>query len=135
MPDISAENRRFVALRARFRCEYCGIAEDDSFLGCEVDHIVSRKHGGGDDVENLALACTPCNRNKGTDLGSLDDDEHLVRFFNPRIDEWASHFRIRNAQIEPLTNIAAVTASILDFNSPEHIAERVILIRQDRYPS
>lgn len=31
MPDVSAENRRIVESRADFRCEYCGIAEDDSF--------------------------------------------------------------------------------------------------------
>ncbi len=135
MPDISAESRRIVASRARFCCEYCGIAEGDSFLGCEVDHIVSRKHGGSDAVENLALACTPCNRSKGTDLGSLDSRGDIVRFFNPRTDQWAEHFRIRNAQIESLTNIGAATERIFDFNSPERIAERIILIRQGRYPA
>ncbi len=134
MPDISAESRRLVASRAGFCCEYCGIAEDDSFLGCEVDHIVSRKHGGSDEVENLAFACTPCNRSKGTDLGSLDDAGRLVRFFNPRVDRWGNHFRIRNAQLESLTSIGAATERILDFNSPERVAERVILMRQGRYP-
>ncbi len=134
MPDISAESRRLVASRAGFCCEYCGIAEDDSFLGCEVDHIVSRKHGGSDEVENLAYACTPCNRAKGTDLGSLDDSGRLVRFFNPRIDQWNDHLRVHDTLIETLTNIGAATARILDFNSPERIAERAILMRQGRYP-
>ncbi len=79
MPSpISAELRRLVGTRARRCCEYCRIAEDDSFLGCEVDHVVSRKHGGGDEDTNLALACVICNRHKGTDLGSLDEKGRLI---------------------------------------------------------
>ncbi len=42
-------------------CEYCLIHEDDTFFGCEVDHIISQKHGGPTEPENLAYACLPCN--------------------------------------------------------------------------
>ena len=31
----------------------------------DVDHIVSRKHGGGDNIENLQLLCGFCNSTKG----------------------------------------------------------------------
>jgi hypothetical protein len=54
---ISAELRRLVAARAEGLCEYCLIHEEDTFFGCEVDHIISEKHGGSTDAGNLAYAC------------------------------------------------------------------------------
>ena len=33
-------------ISAAFLCEYCLIHEDDTVFGCEVDHIISTKHGG-----------------------------------------------------------------------------------------
>ena len=44
------------------RCAYCG-AEATSL---QVEHIVPRARGGSDRVANLALACEPCNQQKGT---------------------------------------------------------------------
>jgi hypothetical protein len=38
---MSEELRRLVATRAEHLCEYCLIHEEDTFLGCEVDHIIS----------------------------------------------------------------------------------------------
>jgi hypothetical protein len=43
---ISAELRRLVVARAESLCEYCLIHEEDTFFGCEVDHVISEKHGG-----------------------------------------------------------------------------------------
>ena len=70
---ISAELRRHVIERAERLCEYCLIHTEDTFFGCEVDHILSEKHGGPTEAANLALACMPCNRAKGTDIGSSRD--------------------------------------------------------------
>lgn len=61
-PYISEELRRLVATRADYLCEYCLIHKDDTFLGCEIDHIISLKHGGTNDEDNLAHACAFCNR-------------------------------------------------------------------------
>lgn len=63
---ISKEIRIKVAERASFRCEYCKVHEEDSFLPFQVEHIISLKHGGGNEITNLALACPHCNQNKGT---------------------------------------------------------------------
>jgi len=54
---IGAGLRRQIARRAGQRCEYCLIHEEDTFFGCEVDHVVSRKHGGTTTLDNLAYAC------------------------------------------------------------------------------
>jgi hypothetical protein len=100
---LNAELRRLVIERASHRCEYCLIHEDDTFFGCEVDHIISIKHDGVTEGSNLAYACQVCNRRKGSDLGSLvRGTGELVRFFNPRVDQWAEHFRLDGTIINPL---------------------------------
>ena len=132
---VSAELRRLVAGRAEHKCEYCLISEDDTFFGCEVDHVISAKHGGATAEDNLAYACMVCNRRKGSDLGSLlRRTGELVRFFNPRADEWEAHFALSGARIEPRTDIGEVTSLIFGFNDEERLLEREELISQGRYP-
>lgn len=90
---ISKQIRQTVIDRANFRCEYCRIFERYSFLAFHIEHIVSLKHGGDDNLENLALACPICNLNKGTDIATfIDSIDNPVRFFNPRNDIWDEHF-------------------------------------------
>ncbi len=51
-------------IRARFRCEYCDrdlLASLDDYKAWAQDHIVPRKHGGSDNIDNMAVACHPCN--------------------------------------------------------------------------
>ena len=129
----SAELRQTVADRAKQLCEYCLIAEADTFYGCEVDHIISIKHGGSTEPDNLAYACALCNRAKGSDIGSISTTGEFTRFFNPRNDSWAEHFCLEGAKIEPLTTIGEVTARILGFNESARIYEREELIRFGRY--
>jgi hypothetical protein len=33
-----------------------------------IDHVMPRTHGGSDHLDNLVLACRPCNLAKGADL-------------------------------------------------------------------
>lgn len=132
---VPAEMRRLVIGRAARRCEYCLIHEDDTYFGCEVDHVVSEKHGGLTVVENLAYACLVCNRYKGSDLGSiLVPSGDLIRFFNPRIDAWSEHFAFDGVAIKPLTAIGQVTERIFRFNVVEHLMEREALRVIGRYP-
>jgi hypothetical protein len=132
---ISNELRQTIADRAKQFCEYCLIAEADTFYGCEVDHIISLKHGGSTEPENLAYACALCNRAKGTDVGSIASSGVFTRFFNPRADRWTEHFRLETATIHPLTLIGEVTARILSFNDSARLHEREELIRLGTYPS
>lgn len=127
---IPASLRRAVRERAENRCEYCRIHEDDTEFGCEVDHIVSEKHLGKTDADNLALACFFCNRNKGSDLGSVRsaDDLTLIRFYNPRIDVWEEHFEFdTHRHIVPKTDIGRVTTRIFGFNAENRLLERQAL--------
>ena len=61
-------------------------------ISFHIEHIVSKKHGGTDDPDYLALACDRCNAYKGPNLASIDPDTGvLVALFNPRQDAWSNH--------------------------------------------
>lgn len=45
------------------KCAYCGV---DLNGGGELDHFIPVEYGGVNTVDNRVLACTTCNRNKGT---------------------------------------------------------------------
>ena len=133
---ISDDLRHLVASRADYLCEYCLIHEDVTFFGCQVDHIISLKHGGSTESNNLAYACTFCNRRKGSDIASIEAETgNLVGLYNPRVDKWADHFRLNGKILEPLTGIGEATARILGFNSADRILEREALISAGHYPT
>jgi hypothetical protein len=133
---VSAALRRIVAARSNALCEYCLIQEDDTVFGCEVDHIISEKHGGTTDASNLAYACAFCNRAKGSDIGStVQGTGTYVRFFHPRLDYWAEHFIPDGVKIVALSDIGDATSRILAFNTSERLLERQVLQDVGRYPS
>ena len=117
--DVSEGLRRLVAERARHRCEYCLLPEAFALHRHEPDHIVPRQHGGATEPSNLALACLRCNRHKGPNVGSIDPiAASLVPLFNPRTQEWTSHFE--------WDGVAArrVTVRVLQLNAPDRLEER-----------
>ena len=133
---VSAALRRLVVRRAQGLCEYCLIHEADAYFGCQIDHIVSEKHGGPTTEDNLAYACLFCNRFKGSDVGSIaGDTSSFVRFFNPRTDLWSAHFDLlEDMAIVPLSEIGIATVKILGINSAQRLLERQRLNEEGRYP-
>ncbi len=132
---VSENLRLKVATRAQFKCEYCLVQEEDMFFTYQVDHIISIKHGGSNEIENLAYACSACNQSKGTDLGTyLPDGNRLIRLFNPRRDRWNAHFTISDGEILPKTKIGEATVKILGLNDSDRIMLRQALIAAGRYP-
>ena len=130
---ISHQLRREIRARAGGRCEYCLVLEEFLLAGCEVDHIVSRKHGGITELSNLALSCARCNRAKGTDIGSIHPgSQAFIRLFNPRLDRWDEHFVMDGAQIVGLTPTGQVTVILLRFNDNERLLERMLLQQAGR---
>lgn len=133
--SISVELRRLVTKRASARCEYCQIHQKFSIYSHELDHIIAVKHGGETTAENLALSCLSCNRHKGSDFATLDQlTEEIVPLFNPRRLIWDEHFYLENARIEGKTQIGQGTARLLQFNIPNRVLSRQILIIQGQYP-
>jgi hypothetical protein len=114
-----------VRRRAGARCEYCLVPEAVTLVAHEVDHVVARKHRGSDDISNLALSCTLCNKCKGTDLTTVDPETgDLTPLFNPRRDRWSDHFRLDGALIVGRTAVGRSTVILLQLNRPERINER-----------
>jgi hypothetical protein len=126
---IPADLRRLVRDRAGERCEYCLLPEPFALTTHPIDHVVAEKHGGATAAENLALSCTICNGHKGSDLASVDPESGaIVPLFHPRRDRWADHFRLVGGRIEPLTPSGRVTVRLLQFNHPDRVEERELLL-------
>ena len=66
---ISVALRQLVRDRAQITCEYCLMPEIAVLVPHEVDHVIAEKHGGQTIADNLALACTLCNKYEGQRLG------------------------------------------------------------------
>jgi hypothetical protein len=133
---VSASLRRLVATRAEGLCEYCLIHEQDTFLGCQVEHIISEKHEGQTSEANLAFACVFCNRFKGSDVATfVPGTGRLCRLFNPRTDRWAEHFRLDGVHLVGVSEMGQATARLLGFNDPDRLLERETMMEVRRYPS
>ncbi len=131
---ISAELRKFVIQRASGCCEYCLIHQDFSIYTHEVDHIIAVKHGGEAISDNLALSCLSCNRHKGSDFATIDEiTKEIIPLFNPRRQIWDEHFYLKGARVEGKTQIGKGTARLLQFNVPNRVLERQVLINQGQY--
>lgn len=127
--------RSQIQSRAFDACEYCLLNQEDAGFPHEIDHVISRKHGGLNDLENLAFACYLCNRYKGSDIASVHRPTgKLVRLFHPRQDRWAEHFHIAGPVIESLTDIGQTTVDLLRFNVAARVVERRLLQSLGRYP-
>lgn len=134
MTYVSVAVRQQVIQRAQNRCEYCLYPQDAALFSFEMEHVISTKHGGQTNAENLALACPSCNRAKGSDLGSIDPETgQLTAFFNPRVQTWQEHFRLDRASIIALTPEGRVTVIILQMNDADRLQEREKLIAAGRY--
>ena len=133
--EISPAVRWFVAERAARRCEYCLLHEDDSFTPHQIDHTISRKHGGESSPDNLAFACVRCNAWKGSDIASIASESgRITSLFNPRRDRWRDHFQLEGGEIVALTGRGVATVRLLRLNLLGRITERRVLAACGRYP-
>jgi hypothetical protein len=90
-PD--ARTRRFVAERARFRCEYCLTPAGLAPSPYSAEHILPRSKGGAAAPENLALSCQGCNGHKASRTTARDPaTAKTVPLFHPRRQRWDEHF-------------------------------------------
>src|SRR2546423_8290634 len=87
---MDTSTRALVRERASNRCEYCLLHQDDSPLAVlHVEHIIPKKHGGSDALDNLPLACIDCNIYKGPNLTGIDPQTNeVIELFHPRHHRW-----------------------------------------------
>lgn len=127
--------RRLVRERARGKCEYCWLHEEDALFPHVPDHIIAKRHYGKTTEDNLAWSCYLCNHLKGSDIASVDlETGQIVPLFHPRKNRWKDHFRLEGGNIVPLTAIGRVTEHFLQLNHLRALESRQDLIRLGRYP-
>jgi HNH endonuclease len=120
-----------VRQRAAGRCEYCRLPQKATNVPFEIDHIISRKHGGHTVASNLANACWYCNSFKGSDISGLDPQTRtLTRLFNPRRHKWDYHFRYEGAVLIGRTAIGRTTIRLLQINCEEALTLRDSLLAE-----
>lgn len=118
--------KTYVRERAGHRCEYCQLHQDDSPLAkLHIEPIVPKKHGGADDLNNLALACIDCNLHKGPNLTGIDpESQGVTELFHPRRHHCDDHFEWRGIYLVGRTAIGRTTVRVLQMNSDEQLALR-----------
>lgn len=134
---ITAEQKQFVAERARHCCEYCISQVSYSPDPFSVDHIVSRALGGTDDPDNLAYACLGCNNRKFTAATASDPvTGERVALYHPRQHKWDEHFTWSRdfARLIGLTPIGRATIIKLQLNREGVVNLRQLLRLVDKHP-
>ena len=123
--------RDFVGQRAGHQCEYCRLPQDAApFFTFHVEHVRAKQHRGGDEADNLALACPFCNRFKGPNLSAIDPETGtLVPIFNPRTQSWQEHFAFVDGEILGRTPVGRATALLLNMNQEPRLEMRFELLR------
>ena len=123
---MDTSTRALVRERAGNRCEYCQLHQDDSPLAAlHIEHIIPKKHGGSDDIDNLALACIDCNLHKGSNLTGIDPETNEVtELFHPRRHQWRDHFVWDVIYIIGKTAIGRTTVRVLAMNADDQLALR-----------
>jgi 5-methylcytosine-specific restriction endonuclease McrA len=119
--------RHLVRQRAKHRCEYCQLHQDDSPLAAlHIKHIRPIKHGGTDTLENLCLACIDFNLHKGTNLTGIDPHtDEITPLFHPRKDNWDEHFSWNGIRIAGRNAVGRATVRVLDFNGDDRLDLRM----------
>jgi hypothetical protein len=87
---LGYEVREYLLEKFFRKCAYCNTTD----VPLEVEHIVPKSRGGSDRVENLTLACRPCNQKKG--------NQTALEFGYPQVQAVAK---------KPLKDVASVNAT------------------------
>jgi hypothetical protein len=112
-----------VRKRAGGRCEYCHSLERTQATPFTIDHTLPQSLGGGDEADNLALACQRCNLHRYNFVAAVDPEtKETVPLFNPRSQVWAEHFiwSMDGLRVVGVTAIGRATCQRLDLNDEFH---------------
>lgn len=111
--------RQRLAEEAGHRCGYCLSAEFLSGIPLTIDHIVPSALGGSDELENLWMACRPCNELKRIQTQAENPETgETAPLFNPRMQNWHEHFQWdkEGTRVIGLTPTGRATVAALQLN-------------------
>ncbi|MFN6498424.1 MAG: HNH endonuclease [Nostoc sp. DedQUE01] len=119
---IDDATKEIVRKRANYLCEYCHSPKRISTTRFTVDHLIL-KSIGGDEINNLALACRRCNERRYNFVPGYDSEtQAIVPLFNPRQQIWSEHFlwSADGRTIFGITPIGRATCKRLDMNDERY---------------
>lgn len=100
--SLSKKTRFDVFKRDGFTCAYCG--RKPPAVTLEVDHIIPRAEGGGDEIENLVTSCFDCNRGKRDglldDRAPVRDMAEQAELIKEREDQLRAYHAAREAEVD-----------------------------------
>ncbi len=134
---VTAEQRLFVAERAKDCCEYCLSSAGFAASPYEVDHVIPISREGPTILDNLAWACRGCNLRKHDKTEAPDPEEStIVPLYNPRRQRWQDHFRWNEDYtiIIGLTPTGRATVETLQVNRKRLVNIREVLFAQKKHP-
>lgn len=135
MNYIPDDLRQQVIERAGSRCEYCTLSQSGQEATFHIDHVAPQIAGGSTNLENLALACVSCSLRKHARQTAIDPDSGNVEaVFNPRQDNWATHFYFNGNYVVGITPTGGATVSALQLNRPLIVAIRGEEALRGRHP-
>lgn len=98
--SVSTRTRFEVFKRDGFTCQYCRRTPDEDGVKLHVDHVIPRKEGGGDEIENLVTACQDCNFGKAAKMlgdrapvANIDDQLEAMRVKRSKLEEYEAEKR------------------------------------------
>lgn len=139
MPEehVTAEQKNFVAQRAKDCCEYCQYQAQFSPDPFSIEHIIPRGRGGPSHLSNLALSCQGCNNRKYISVESTDPvTGKTVPLYHPRQQRWNDQFAWSEdyTLVLGLTQTGRATVEKLQLNRSGIVNLRRILVRAGEHP-
>lgn len=134
---LSPTVRRRVAEEARHRCGYCLVSEELLGMAMSLDHLVPVAQGGGNEPENLWLACRRCNEYKADQIQAADPQTgEIAALFNPRRQSWDEHFAWSSdgAHIIGKTACGRASVAALRLNRVEMVTARRLWVSVGWWP-
>ena len=135
--EVSLAVRARVIEQAGDRCGYCRAHQQHIYETLQIEHIEPRARGGSDDIENLWLACSLCNRHKSDKTRGYDPETgRWARLFNPRRQQWQRHFRwsADGTEIVGRTACGRATVDALNLNNDVAVLVRTNWIKVGWHP-
>ena len=134
---VSRSLRRDVRERANGLCEYCRAPANFASASFHCEHVIPRKVGGKNELDNLAWACPWCNSTKHAKTYARDPKTgQRVPLFNPRLKKWQRHFMWSEGLLFIIgrTRTGRATVEALNMNRLEQVNVRMALRALGKYP-
>ena len=136
-PYISKTLKNRVAKEANNCCGYCRAPQHLMVVKLEIEHILPLSQGGTSNQDNLWLCCSTCNMYKGLKVAGNDPESNrLVPLFNPRLQNWAGHFKWSKdaTEIIGITETGRATVEALKLNNELSVTTRRFWVLLGEFP-